>query len=111
MISEPDIAQIEATDTTGRWYVHDGFDGWSYGCPLDPTPIARACALRILSRMTEGRHPDAVSKLAAFPNALDYADENDELYATTGRNRLIAFLSPSKCVFRNSPKPEQEFHV
>jgi hypothetical protein len=111
MISEADIARIESTDASGRWYVHDGFDGWSYGCPQDPTPITRARALRILSRMTENRHPDAACKLAAFPNALDYADENDDLYLKTSRNRLIAFLKPSLCAFRDAPKSEQDFHV
>ena len=111
MISEADVAPIEATDPNGRWYVHNGFDGWSFGSPVDPTPVTKACAIRILSRMTQKRHVDAVSKLTAFPNALDYADENDELYSTTGKNRLIAFLSPSKCAFRNSRKPEQDFHV
>lgn len=111
MISEADITLIESIDPGGRWYVHDGFHGWSYGCPLDPTPITRACALRILSRMIEGRHPDAISKLAGFPNALDYADPNDDLYVQTGNNRLIAYLNPTTCIFEKTRKPEQDYDV
>ncbi len=111
MISENDITRIESTDANGRWYVHGGFDGWSYGCPLNPTPVTRACALRILNRMIEGRHPDAIAKLTAFPNALDYADENDDLYFKTGSNRLIAYLNPATCAFERGPKPEQDYEV
>ena len=111
MISETDITPIEHTDVNGRWYVHNGFLGWSYGCPLDPTPITRACALRILNRMSEWRHPDAISKLVAFPNALDYADENDDLYFKTDSNRLIAYLNPTTCAFEKARKPEQDYVV
>ena len=109
MISESDIATIESTDPQGRWYVHDGFDGWSYGSPLNPTPITRACAFRLLSHMIEERHPDAVSKLADFPNALDYADENDDLYLKTGGNRLIAYLNP--VTYGLAPKLERDYDV
>lgn len=111
MIVEADIVPIEATDSDGRWYVHGGFDGWSYGCPVDPTPITKACALKILRRMIQERHPDAIPKLTAFPNALDYADEHDDLYLRTGKNRLIAYLNPKTCAFQSAPKPEQDYEL
>lgn len=59
--------------------------------------------------MIENKHSDALQKLAAFPNALDYADENDVLYERTGGNRLIAFVTPENCVFERKQKPEQDF--
>lgn len=111
MISETDLRLVEANNPQGRWYVHDGFDGWSYGAPQDPTPITRACALRILNCIVEERYPDALSRLAEFPNALVYAEKDDDLYLKTGRNRLIAFVSPSNCAFRERPKPEQDYHL
>ena len=111
MISGADVTPIESTDTKGRWYLHNGFNGWSYGSPLNPTPITRTCAIRILTRLVEGRHPDAISKLTAFPNALDYADENDDLYLKSGGNRLIAFVNPDLCVFEKRPQTEQDFQV
>ena len=109
MISESAIAKIESTNPDGRWYVHNGFDGWSYGSPLEPVPITRACAMRLMSRMVQGRHPDAVSKLVDFPNALDYADENDDLYFKTGGNRLIAYLNPD--IYGFAPKLERDYEV
>jgi hypothetical protein len=111
MISQADIAPVESTAASGRWYLHNGFDGWSYGCPVDPTPITRACALRILSVMIERRHPDAIARLAALPNALDYADEDDDLCRKTGNNRLIAYLNPTTCIFKKARKSEQDYDV
>ncbi len=109
MPSEIEMRVIEDRSPDARWYVHDGFLGWAYGSPLDPTPITRECACRILDWMIENKHSDALQKLAAFPNALDYADENDVLYERTGGNRLIAFVTPETCVFERKQKPEQDF--
>jgi hypothetical protein len=111
MIEEPDLTLIEATDQTGQWYVHNGFDGWSYGCPVDPTPITRTCALRLLKRMIQGRHPKAIELLTASPNALDYGDEGDDLFKKTGGNRLIAYVNPKTCAFRKGKKAEQDYDV
>jgi len=59
------------------------------------------------------RFPDAVAKLASFPNALDYADDGDELFEATNGNRLIAFLPASDCVFEPGYKrpPEQDYKI
>jgi hypothetical protein len=111
MIEEPDIALIEATDQTARWYVHSGFSGWSYGCPVDPTPITRTCALRLLKRMIQGRHPRAIELLAASPNALDYADQGDDLFKKTGGNRLIAYVNPDIRIFHEREKAGQDYDV
>jgi len=113
MITDADLEKIEATSEGGRWYVHNGFLGWAYGSPLNPTPITRATAQKILDQMTADRHPDAVSRLSAFPNALDYAEKGDALYAATGGHRLIAYLPSSDCIFEPGYKvPEvQDFEI
>ena len=109
MISESDMARVEITDRTGRWYVHNGFFGWSYGSPQDPTPITRSCALRLLNHMAQSRHPTAIELLAAFPYALDYADEGDELFERTGGNRHIAYVSPRDCLFQKAQQSEHDY--
>ena len=113
MITDEDLREIEGTSKDGRWYVHNGFLGWAYGSPLNPTPITRMTAKRILEKMTDTRCPDAVSKLSEFPNALDYADDGDALFEATGGNRLIAFLPASDCVFEPGYRhpPEQDYKI
>ncbi|MCC5849844.1 MAG: hypothetical protein JJU29_17295 [Verrucomicrobia bacterium] len=111
MITKANIESIEKTVPEGRWYVHNGFLGWAYGTPLNPTPITRECALRLLNIMSQGRQHDVVQKLTDFPYALDYAEEGDKLYEKTGGNRLIAFVSPETCVFERKIKGEQDFDL
>ncbi len=113
MITDDNLQKIEATSDDGRWYVHNGFLGWAYGSPLNPTPITRMTAKRILEHMTANRFPDAVAQLSAFPSALDYADDGDALFDATDGNRLIAFLPASDCVFEPGYKlpPEQNYKI
>lgn len=113
MITDQDMLTVEAAAPNGRWYVHNGFLGWAYGSPLNPTPITRETARRILEMMARHRHPDAVTRLAAFPNALDYADEEDAAFHTTRGNRLIAFLLPEHCVFEPGYRvpPDQDYEL
>ena len=111
MIESETILPIESATPAGRWFVHNGFLGWAYGSPLDPVPITRDCALRILDWMIHNRHPDALERLAKLPAALDYADEGDCLFEKTNGNRLIAFVSPDMCVFEHSQKKEQDFEI
>jgi hypothetical protein len=113
MITDSDLEKIEASSAAGRWYVHNGFLGWAYGSPLNPTPVTRATARGILERMTASRFPDAVAKLSAFPSALDYADDGDELFHATNGNRLLAFLPSSDCVFEPGYKvpSEQNYEI
>ena len=111
MPNETEMLAIEDRCPGGRWYVHNGFLGWAYGSPLDPTPITRLAASRILEWMIENRHSDALQKLEAFPNALDYADHGDALYEKTDGNRLIAFVTPETCVFERKRKTEQDFEI
>ena len=104
MISDDDLKKIEGTSKSGHWYVHNGFLGWAYGSPLNPTPISRSTAKNILQRIVGSRHTDAISRLVVFPNALDYADDGDSLCIATGGNRLIAYLPKLECVFEPSYK-------
>ena len=110
MITHEELKPIEQANPGGRWWVHNGFLGWAYGSPQDPTPITQACALRILRRTIADRHPDALAQLSRFPAALAYADEGEELYHQTGGNRLIAYLDEAACVFtRKKREPECDY--
>lgn len=107
MITFRELEPIEVANPSGRWWIYNGFLSWAYGSPQNPTPVTRACALRILQATIKFRYPDALEKLSRLPAALDYADEGKELFHQTGGHRLIGFLEEGDCIFSRKRRPAE----
>ena len=74
------------------YFIHDGYDGWSYGTPMDPTPITLQSALELM-RITGLTRRDTIMRL---PPA-QFAEHGDMLFEATGGNRFLAYGNPERC--------------
>jgi hypothetical protein len=74
------------------YFVHDGYDGWSYGSPANPLPITRASAVELMK--ITGLTPAAARTW--LPPA-QYADVGDALYEATHGNRFLAYGDVTRC--------------
>ena len=75
-----------------QYFLHNGYCGWSYGAPSDPQLIKAEDAAEIM----KGANLTSDQVSFTLPPA-QYAEENDELYALTGKNRFICFAEIDKC--------------
>lgn len=97
-----DLITLKADSPDSYFLVHDGYDGWCYGSPLNPIPITLNTAVNLLSLIEIKQKVDPVQKLRDNPTLLQYANQGDEYYIKTSNCRFIAFLPLSKCSFRDS---------
>lgn len=74
------------------YFVHDGYDGWSYGSPANPQPITNDSAVALM-RITGLTPDDARTWL---PPA-QYADTGEALYEATRGNRFLAYGDVTRC--------------
>ena len=97
-----DLVNLKTDSPDSYFLVHNGYDGWSYGTPLNPIPITLTTALNILNLIQRKRKINPVQKLKEDPTLLQYAKEGDEYYSKTSNCRFIAFLPLNKCSFRDA---------
>lgn len=99
MVSTEDIADRVAGYADHGFVVHDGYAGWSYGAPLNPTAITLAAAEYQLNHAlpSESPAPALVPTPAGFP-AVQFAEEGDALYERSGGNRFVEFTTLARCL-------------
>ena len=102
MISVLDLEQLQLRHPNAQFFVHDGYCGWSYGCPLNPIPVTLKTAARLLRIVCRLRpYKEVLSELEIEPSAIEYADEHSQFYQLTSNNRFLAFISPKLCGYRD----------
>lgn len=99
MITAEQIERLIREHPERRFFVHDGFAGWSYGAPQDPVFVTPETARAILDRVAQRGEVDVLQEVRKEFPPFQYAEEGDDLYARTGQNRFIAFLDPAVCVY------------
>lgn len=82
-----------------QYLIHNGFSGWSYGTPQDPTLISAEDAAKIIAHANLSK--DDVSTMC--PPA-QYANTNDKLFKATLNNRFIYFGNVNDCTDVNPEK-------
>ena len=85
--------------TNCRLMIHDGFFAWSYGSPQNPLMISLDTAVNILSEYEQSTGKDANVEFEQNSLGLIYAEEGDDLYRKTDRNRIMGLYEPESCVF------------
>ncbi|HEU0300419.1 MAG TPA: hypothetical protein VFR37_13210 [Longimicrobium sp.] len=99
MITDAQIERMIHEHPDRRFFIHNGFHGWSYGSPLNPVFITAESARALLDLVARRAEVDALQEVQKEFPPFQYAEEGDDLYKRTGRNRFIAFLDPEGCVY------------
>ncbi|WP_313460703.1 hypothetical protein [Stenotrophomonas sp.] len=89
-----------------KYFVHNGYSGWSYGTPSDPKLISASDAAKLMKQA--GLTADQVSQIV--PPA-QYAESGDALFAATKCNRFLFFGDLTDCVDVDSGKVDAPMHV
>lgn len=76
-----------------RYFVHNGYSGWSYGTPRDPQLISDSDAARLMK--LAGLTAEQV--LLILPPA-QYAEVGAALFAATGFNRFLFLGDHGECL-------------
>jgi hypothetical protein len=113
MVTEQQIDELMSQYPERRFLVHNGYLGWSWGSPMNPTFITARTAKRLLELIAEHKLVDPLRAVLSNQHPLQYANEGDNLYCQTEGNRFIAFLDPKVCSFDEGAKnlTEQEFEL
>lgn len=99
MITAEQIQRLIEEHPERRFFIHDGFSGWSYGSPLNPTFITAESARALLEVVEHRVNVDVLHEVQKEYPPFQYAEEGDDLYKRTGRNKFIAFFDPAICVY------------
>lgn len=99
MITIEQIDQLIREHPDRRFFIHDGFNPWSYGTPLDPVLITPDTARSILDLAARREAGDVLQAVRQEYPPLQYAEAGDDLYGRTLNNRFIAFLNPETCSY------------
>lgn len=99
MITEAQIETLVQEHPERRFLVHDGFCGWSYGSPLNPTFVTAEVAREILNIVAQVSSAKLLEEVQKEDPPLQFAEKGSGLYKRTGKNRFIAFLDPSVCMY------------
>jgi hypothetical protein len=87
--------------------VHNGYFAWLYGSPQNPLLISKDTAIKILSEFEIRTGKDAINEMENNRLDLVYAEENDDLYHKTGKNRIIGLYDAKDCIFTSKVKKEK----
>jgi hypothetical protein len=74
------------------YFVHNGYDGWSYGTPMNPQLVTVELAERLMT--AAGLTKDDVTDVW---RVAQYAEEGEPLYEATGRNRFLVYGDIQDC--------------
>lgn len=96
MFSLAELKNLEERHPAAKFYVHDGYEGWSYGSPQDPIPVTLETACQLLNILCLTRAEDGLrAELEQAPSVIEYTSENGSLYFATNKNRFLAFMKIS----------------
>lgn len=102
MFSITDIEILQQQHPAARFFIHNGYNGWSYGSPMNPTAVTHETAVRLLNFLcrtqTEG---ELRRQLEDESSAIQYAEESTPLYRATRDNRFLAFIASTVCTYRD----------
>jgi hypothetical protein len=93
-------------ESKSRYFVHNGYSGWSYGTPSDPQLISDSDATRLMK--LAGLTAEQV--LLTLPPA-QYANVGDRLFAATGFNRFLFFGDHGECMDVDATKVSSPMRV
>ena len=90
-----ELEDLQKRHPDAHFVVHAGYNGWSYGAPQHPVPIAleTACGLlNILSKKCpEQELRNELEQESTIVGQVNYADEGDLLFRITMKNKFLAF--------------------
>ena len=89
--------------------IHNGFFKLAYGSPQNPIIISFNTAVKILSVFEIRTGKDAINELENNVLGLIYAENDDDLFIKTSKNRIIGFYDLEKCVFTKKYDKEKEY--
>ncbi|HXI72430.1 MAG TPA: hypothetical protein VNN22_18915 [Verrucomicrobiae bacterium] len=96
MFSIIELKNLEERHPGAKFYVHDGFNGWSYGSPQDPIPVTHETACGLLNILCLTRSEDKLrAELEQEQSVIEYSSESGSLYSATNKNRFLAFMKVS----------------
>jgi hypothetical protein len=82
-----------------KYFLHNGYCGWSYGTPSDPQLVTVEDAAEIMKRANL-----VADQVSLVVPAAQYSDGSDKLYSVTGNNRFIFLGQVGQCSDVNQEK-------
>ncbi len=103
MFTVAELRALQDKIPGSQFFIHDGYNGWSYGSPLNPTPITPETACRLLNRLARSISEAGLrAELGAGQaTAIEYAKDGDSLFKQTHDTRFLAFLPAWTCSYRD----------
>lgn len=111
MITEDDLKKFLDANEPRKIIIHDGYDGWSYGMPLDPIFISNETILRLVKIIVHKYRQINVFDVLLSDNDIEYAKEEDKLYRKTFNNRFLGLYSPDECKFKERSKFQEQIDI
>lgn len=105
------LERIQSENPNLKFMLHNGYFAWSYGSPQNPIFISNDTAIKILLEFEKRTGKDAVDEMKSSIFDLVYAEENDDLYYKTGRNRIIGLYDVDSCIFTAEADKEKVYDL
>ncbi|HOH37807.1 MAG TPA: hypothetical protein PK419_09425 [Spirochaetota bacterium] len=94
-----DLMEIKLkNDPTCRFCLHNGFAGFSYGCPSNPKFIENDVALELLNEYHQLTGNNPIEIMDSELDTLMFEGVEDQLYIKAGF-RMMGFNDPKKCLY------------
>ncbi|HEY2329205.1 MAG TPA: hypothetical protein VGI63_05270 [Verrucomicrobiae bacterium] len=113
MFSVIDLKNLEERHPNARFFVHDGYNGWSYGSPQTPMPVTLETACQLLNilcrKLPENELRDELEEEPTIIGSIEYAAEGSPLFHATLKNRFLAFYrnsAPTRIIPIDFPLPD-----
>lgn len=110
-----DIENICNCNPDKRFVVHNGFDGWSYGSPMNPMLVTLKTAIKLIEFIIDNKTDDKLRMdnlieklLSDFPHFI-YAEKDDLLFDETHKNRILSFIELKYCAYTNKDRKLKEY--
>lgn len=95
---EERLTTIQAENPLKKFYLHDGYHGWSYGTPQDPMLISNADGLFLLTWAATYFEGDIVAEVQSTLSPIVLATDDTPRREALGGNRFLFLGNADECI-------------
>lgn len=92
------LAAIQAESPMKKFYLHDGYYGWSYGTPRDPMLISNEDGLFLLKWASKTFEGDILAAAQFTLPPIELATENRPRRTALNGNRFLFLGNAAECI-------------
>jgi hypothetical protein len=108
---EERLAAVQAENPMKKFYLHDGYHGWSYGTPQDPMLISNDDGLFLLTWAAKDFEGDVFDAAQATLPPVELAKDDDPRRTALGGNRFLFLGASAECIIQKRDLIETEHQI